>query len=137
MKKLLAGACLASLSLLLVAQSADNVNARIRKEEAEHSQVMHTLHMLTDRYGPRLTGSPNHEAAAKWAAEQMTEWGVKNARLEPWDFGHPGWPNEAADGHFGAPGHANPKFGVLGGTPATPGVGTPSAVQLNPPQGPI
>src|SRR3954453_14379133 len=91
MKKLLAAASLACFSLLLVAQNHDDVNARIRKEEADHSQVMHSLHLLTDRYGPRLTGSPNHEAAAKWAAQQMTEWGFRNAHLEPWDFGHPGW----------------------------------------------
>ena len=43
-------------------------DARIRSEELEQSQIMHTLHMLTDRYGPRVTGTPNHEAAAKWVA---------------------------------------------------------------------
>ena len=37
---------------------------RIRSEELEHPQIMHTSHMLTDRYGPRMTGTPNHEAAA-------------------------------------------------------------------------
>jgi len=62
-----------------------NVNARIRSEEAAHSQILRTLHMLTDRYGPRLAGSPNYEAAAKWAAATLTEWGLKNAHLEPWD----------------------------------------------------
>jgi carboxypeptidase Q len=51
----------------------------MRSEELEHSQLMHTLHILTDVYGPRLTGTPNHEAAAKWAVQQMTEEGMKNA----------------------------------------------------------
>jgi hypothetical protein len=32
----------------------------------KHSQLMHTLHILADRYGPRVTGTPNHEEAAKW-----------------------------------------------------------------------
>ena len=41
-------------------------------------KIMHTLHMLTDRYGPRVTGTPNHEAAAKWAVAEMTAWGMKN-----------------------------------------------------------
>jgi carboxypeptidase Q len=104
----------ASACLVLVAQSADDVNARIRKEETDHSQILHSLHMLTDRYGPRLTGSPNHEAAAKWAAQQMTEWGFRNAHLEPWNFGHPGWLNERAAGYMVAPVHANLKFEVLG-----------------------
>ena len=70
--------------------------ARFRSEELEHSQIMHTLHMLTDRYGPRVTGTPNHEAAAKWVVKQFNKWGFKNAHLEPWDFGHPGWSNERA-----------------------------------------
>src|SRR5438105_2018431 len=87
MKKLFAAAL---LCCALIAQSAgDSVNARIRQEEAAHSQILHSLHMLTDVYGPRLTGSPNHENAARWALQQMTGWGFKNAHLEPWDFGHP------------------------------------------------
>src|SRR5215216_6832710 len=43
-----------------------DVNARIRKEGWDNSQIMRTMHFLTDVYGPRVTGSPNHEAAAKW-----------------------------------------------------------------------
>jgi len=134
MKKLFAAAALAGL---LFAQSADDVNARIRKEEAEHSQVLQTLHMLTDRYGPRLTGSPNHEAAAKWAAQQMTAWGFQNAHLEPWEFGHPGWLNESAWGQMIAPTHSNLKFEVLSWTPSTNGVVTAAAIELAPPMGPM
>src|ERR1043166_469895 len=119
MKKLLAAAPLCLI--ILFAQSPDDVNARIRKEEAEHSQIMHTLHMLTDRYGPRLTGSPNFEAAARWAAAQMTRWGFQNAHLEQWDFGHPGWLNESAYGFITAPVRQNLKFEVLGWTPSTKG----------------
>ena len=57
----------------ILAQDAKNaeINAAIRKEEMEHSKIMHTLHIFTDLYGPRLTGSPNHVAAARWAAEEM------------------------------------------------------------------
>ena len=61
---------------LLAQQNVDEATtARIRSEEMEHSQIMYTLHMLTDRYGPRVTGSPNHEAAAKWVVSQLTQWG--------------------------------------------------------------
>ena len=42
-----------------------------------NSQIMRTLHYLTDIYGPRLTGSPNHKAAAEWAVKQMTELGLR------------------------------------------------------------
>ncbi len=56
-------------SLYLFAQEkVDQINdAKMRSEELEHTQILHTLHMLTDRYGPRVTGTPNHEQAAKWA----------------------------------------------------------------------
>ena len=98
------------------------VNTRIRQEVTEHSQVMHTLHVLTDRYGPRLTGSPNYEAAANWAVKQLTEWGFQNAHLEPWDFGHPGWMNEHASGYMTSPVRDNLTFEVLAWTPSTKGV---------------
>jgi carboxypeptidase Q len=135
MKKLLAGL---ALSCVIFAQTTvDEVTyAKIKSEELEHSQIMHTLHMFTDRYGPRLTGSPNFENAAKWAVKQLTDWGFQNAHLEEWDFGHPGWLNERAAGYMTAPIHENLKFEVLGWTPSTKGTATGSAVEIILPQGP-
>ena len=124
------------LSCLALAQVDDSVNARLRSEEAGRSQVMTTLHMLTDRYGPRVTGSPGYEAAAKWAVSQLTEWGLQNARLEPWEFGHPGWWNDRAAGYMLAPVHQNLKFEVLSWTPSTKGTAGGDAVQLVTPLGP-
>jgi hypothetical protein len=135
MKKSLA--LLAAICIASAQESVDSsVNDRIRKEAAEHSQVMHTLHMLTDRYGPRLTGSPNHEAAANWAVKQMTEWGFKNAHLEPWDFGHAGWMNEHAAGYMTSPVRDNLTFEVLAWTPSTKGVVHSDAVEVAPPATP-
>ena len=117
---------LAFLACPLAAQVKldDATYARIKSEELEHSQTMHTLHMLTDRYGPRLTGSPNFEHAANWVVKQMTEWGFKNAHLEPWDFGHPGWLNKRAEGYMVAPIHGDLTFRVLSWTPSTKGTVT-------------
>ena len=86
------------LAAILLAQDRVDLptTAKIRSEELEHSQIMRIEHMLTDRYGPRMTGTPNHEAAAKWAVAEMTQWGMKNAHLEPWDFARPGWLNDRA-----------------------------------------
>ena len=68
----------------------------------------------------------------------MTEWGFRNAHLEPWNFGHPGWLNESAAGHIVAPVHANLKFEVLGWTPSTNGPVTASADANWPPRrGPL
>jgi carboxypeptidase Q len=114
----------------------ENANWRIRREETGHSQVMRVLHKLTDRYGPRLTGSPRHEAAAQWAADQLKEWGLQNVRLEPWKFGHPGWSNQRASGYLVSPVTDNLTFEVLAWTPSTNGPVTGHVVQLNPPQTP-
>ena len=46
------------------------INAKIRKEGMDNSQIMRTLHYLADVYGPRLTGSPNHKAAGEWAVKR-------------------------------------------------------------------
>ena len=82
------------IPLLHAQEKVDDANiAKFRSEAVEHPQIMNTLHMLTDRYGQRVTGTPNHEAAAKWVMAEMTRWGMKNAHLEPWEFGHPGWLN--------------------------------------------
>ena len=127
-----------SACLVVVAQEKvdEATSARMRSEELEHSKIMHTLHMLTDRYGPRVTGTPNHEAAAKWAVAEMTSWGMKNGHLEPWEFGHPGWLNESATGAITAPVRENVKFEVLAWTPSTNGMVSASAIEIIPPQGP-
>src|SRR3954465_7913275 len=112
------------------------VNAKIRKEEKEHSQIMQTVHYLTDVYGPRLTGSPSHKAAAEWAIKQMGEWGFSNGHLEPWDFGHPGWVNERFSGFVVSPVKDSLVGEVLAWTPSTEGTVTADAIQVIPPTGP-
>jgi carboxypeptidase Q len=63
----------------------------------QNSQVMEISSWLTDVHGPRLTGSPNAQKAAEWAAAKMKEWGLQNVALEPWTnrsgFDR-GWTNE-------------------------------------------
>ena len=102
----------------------------IRKEAMEHSQIMKTMHMLTDVYGPRLTGSPNHKAAAEWAIKQMTSWGLQNGHLEPWDFGHVGWLNERLTAHILAPVKDPLVCEVLAWTPSTKGTVQAKAYQM-------
>lgn len=123
---------------LLAQEKVDEPNtAKFRSEELEHPQIMHTLHMLTDRYGPRMTGTPNHKAAADWVVAETTRWGMKNAHLEPWDFARPGWLNETAFAYITAPVKENLHFEVLAWTASTKGTVTASTVQLErTPQGP-
>jgi carboxypeptidase Q len=125
------------LAISAVAQTIDPaVNDKIRAEEKDHSQIMHTMHYLADVYGPRLTGSPNHKAAADWAVKEMTSWGFANAHLEPWDFGHPGWVNERSSGYALSPFHDQLTFKVLAWTPSTNGTVTAQVFQLIPPERP-
>lgn len=112
------------------------MNARIRAEGRERSQIMRTMHYLTDLYGPRLTGSPNFTAAATWAAKQMEAWGLKNVHLEPWDFGRPGWLNERVSAFVVSPVKDTLVAEVLAWTPSTNGTVRASIVRLVPPVGP-
>ncbi|HEX6463517.1 MAG TPA: hypothetical protein VFZ98_03645, partial [Vicinamibacterales bacterium] len=132
------GALVAMATALPVAQSNldPTINDKIRQEETQDSQIMRTMHFLTDVYGPRLTGSPNHKAAAEWAVKRLTEWGFVNAHLEPWEFGHPGWANEHVEAHIVSPMKAVLVVQPLAWTPGTKGVVTAHAFNLIPPQGP-
>ena len=145
--RLFAFVCLCVFAVASVAQTATpaavtspvgdpSINDKIRAEEKDHSQIMHTMHFLADVYGPRLTGSPNHKAAADWAVKEMTSWGFANAHLEPWDFGHPGWVNERASGYALSPFHDQLTFKVLAWTPSTNGTVTGQVWQLIPPEKP-
>jgi len=125
------------LSLPILAQNGGgDMLSRIRKEAMEHSQIMKTMHMFTDVYGPRLTGSPNHKAAAEWALKQMTSWGLENAHLEPWDFKHPGWLNERLTAHLISPVKDPLVCEVLAWTPSTKGTVQAKAYQLVLPERP-
>ncbi|HTH50725.1 MAG TPA: M20/M25/M40 family metallo-hydrolase [Pyrinomonadaceae bacterium] len=108
----------------------DAVYAAIRKEENENSKIMHSLHILTDLYGPRLTGSPNHVNAAKWIQRELNSWGFENTALEPWEFGHPGWVNERNYGLMLSPVADTLTFEVLAWTPSTKGPVTSEAVSI-------
>ena len=86
-----------AVGLVLVAAAAraqervdlDAMN-RIRDEGLNRSQVMTTLEELVDRYGPRLTASPEAKAAAEWAKTKLAGWGLQGARLEAFEYGQ-GW----------------------------------------------
>jgi hypothetical protein len=128
--------CAASLPFSAQDRLDPTINDRIRAEEAQHSQILRTLHYLSDVYGPRLTGSPNQKAAAEWAVKQMTDWGFTNGHLEPWDFGHPGWSNEHLEVHMTAPVHDALVVEALSWTPGTNGTISVPAFNLVPPEGP-
>ena len=109
---------------------------KIRQEATTNSRIMQTVHVLTDRYGPRLTGSPNVKAAGEWVIEQMHAWGLKNGRLEPWNFNRPGWVNERLAAHIVAPVKDALVVEALGWTPGTDGAVRAEAMQITLPTRP-
>lgn len=104
---------------------------KIRREATDRSQLMQTLQVLTDVYGPRLTGSPQLKAAMEWVVTQAGSWGLKNAHLEPWEFGHPGWTNERLSIHIVSPVKDALVAEALAWTPGTSGMVTAETVMLD------
>lgn len=60
------------------------VVGQIKREAFDKSQVMDTLSLLADAYGPRLTASPQFDEAAKWAMDRLRSYGVENVHQEEW-----------------------------------------------------
>jgi len=85
-----AGLALAPLVLMAQRSDVDATLARIRAEGLERSTARSLFLALTDGIGARLTGSPAHVRAANWARDRFAEWGLTDARLEPFEFGA-GW----------------------------------------------
>lgn len=99
MKQLFIGAFVAA-SVSLSASASDDVDldiiTKIRDEGFNRSEVMETLRHLTDKIGPRLTGTPAMLEANHWTKDKLTEWGLENAHLDGFDFG-PGWTMERVE----------------------------------------
>jgi len=100
---------LLALALLspLTARAAEPVDweavNRIRDEGFHHSRVMATARELTEVIGARLTGSPGMVRANEWTRDRLAEWGLEDARLEPWGpFGR-GWSFDRIAAHLVAP----------------------------------
>jgi hypothetical protein len=91
MHGLFRGAILSAfVGVSLVAQGGDPAFERIRAEGYDRSQVVPVFEYLTIDIGPRLTASPAHKRAAEWTKEKLAQYGLADARLEPWNFGR-GW----------------------------------------------
>jgi hypothetical protein len=121
-----------AISRPLVGQSGEPVDLNavfaIKAEGFDRSRVMELMSWLTDVHGPRLTGSPNLQAAADYTVEQFAEWGLANIDQEVWgEFGR-GWSNDRFYAHAIEP-QAYPLIGYpKAWTPGTGGVVSAEAV---------
>ncbi|MEO8000076.1 MAG: hypothetical protein ABI852_21675, partial [Gemmatimonadaceae bacterium] len=114
----------------------DAMNTKIRSEGTDRSKLMWIEHYLADVYGPRPIGSPNHVAAANWAVKTMTDWGMKNAHLEPFTWRGVGWLPGKATGYITSPVKANLKFEANPWSPSTKGTVSGTVVSVVGPENP-
>ncbi len=81
--------CAAFVALPSIAAEKIDLDAihRIKAEAFENSKVMDHAFYLSEVYGPRLTASPNFQAAGDWVVKRLSEWGLESVHREPWQFG--------------------------------------------------
>ena len=79
-----------------------DVVQKIMEEAFENSQIMENASWLSDVYGPRNAKSPSYMGAANWAKERLTEYGLSDARLQPYDFAK-GYVHEYISVHMMSP----------------------------------
>jgi hypothetical protein len=118
------------LVALSPAHASDDVDLavvhRIKNEAFRNSQVMDHMFALSDRFGPRVSGSPAYRAAAEWAVGLLEGWGLRNAGLEGWgEFGR-GWSLERFSAHM-----VEPVYARLSGIPGAWTSGTNGTVTAN------
>jgi hypothetical protein len=127
LKRLVASVCLVLLAVP-AAPGQERVDldmvTKIRLEAFTNSKVMETASELTDRIGPRLTGSPAMKQANEWTRDRLSEFGLANARLESWGpFGR-GWTWEGCSVRMTAP-----SFGELVAIPEAWTAGTQGPIR--------
>jgi len=93
---------------------------RIKALGIERTQVDALFGTLIDDIGARLTASPSYVRATEWARDLFSEWGLSDARLEPFEFGS-GWSLEKLTLELTSP-YYQPLMGVpLAWAPSTDG----------------
>lgn len=83
------------------------MNARIRDEGFNRSQVLETATILSDGFGPRLAGSDGWRNAARWAQDRLVSSGARNVALEPWGKRGKGWEVDGYSVEMTAPYYLN------------------------------
>ena len=134
--RLAAAVCILALPFTTVApaqqQGGDKVDlgalTQLKSEAFDHSQVMENLFYISEVYGPRITSSRNHRAAAEWAMQQLKTWGLQNVHLEKWGPFGDGWQIKKYYGALETPAYASLIGFPLAWTPGTNGPVTAEAV---------
>ncbi len=68
-------------------KAMEEADQKIADEVKAHSELMKNLEYLTTQIGPRLTGSPQMQAASDWTLKRFQDYGVE-AHLETANIDH-------------------------------------------------
>jgi carboxypeptidase Q len=105
------------------AVSQDDLEAtdkRIIQEIRAHNHLMENLEYLSDRIGPRLTGSEQLRTAETWASDVAKQYGLENVHLEGWKIAH-SWRRGSAQARIVDPVVRNLTITSAGWSPGTHG----------------
>jgi Zn-dependent M28 family amino/carboxypeptidase len=92
----------------------------IEQVKADEPTLKQNLTYLTEHIGPRLTGSPNLDAASHWTEEQFKAAGLSNAHLEDWTIAK-SWTRGPASGRILSPKEEVLTLAAGGWSPSTKG----------------
>ena len=70
-------------------KAMERADQKIADEVTAHSELIKNLEYLTTQIGPRLTGSPQMQAASQWTQKRFQDYGI-DVHLETTQIDH-GW----------------------------------------------
>jgi carboxypeptidase Q len=92
----------------------------LEQVKSDQAELKSDMKYLTDRIGPRLTGSPQLDRASHWTLERFKELGLSNAHLEPWTIAN-SWTRGPATGRILSPTETTVTMVAAGWSPSTNG----------------
>ena len=75
---------------------------KIMEEAFENSKAMENASWISDVFGARNSKTPSYIKSAEWVKERLDDYGLSNARLEPFMFGT-GWETKYSSVHLMEP----------------------------------
>src|SRR5712664_3073639 len=105
-------------------------DAQILSEIREHSEAAANLEYISDRIGPRLTGSAQLKQANEWTRDMFAKYGAVNAHLEGWKMER-SWTRGKATARIVSPTEHPLTIASAGWSPSTPGTITGAVVYFD------
>ncbi len=109
-------------------KAMEEADQKIAQEVKAHSELVKNLEYLTTQIGPRLTGSPQMQAASEWTLKRFQDYGI-DSHLEAIDIPH-SWARGLETAEIVSPIRKRIGIHALGWSKGTTGEVTASLVAL-------